>query len=397
MKANMKRIMAIVALAAFLAITILPQFISVRADNVSTLKEKLERAEADKKEAQSKLDSIKSDKGDIQAQKSAIDVQLADVENQLHALYEDIAVTENKIAEKQAELDTAEQELTEYSDTYKERLRIMYENNDTSYLAVIFGAKDFSDLLYRIELVNQVVEYDKGIIKTLDDTRKKIEDAKTEIEEQKEVLVLNQQIQEQKAAELESVRAAKQTILDNLSADEEKYKEILDAADREEESLRREIQALTSQSSTTQTPAASSPSSSSAPVYSGGALQWPTPSTTYVTSPYGWRFHPIQKRNKLHTGVDIGAGYGASVVAAEGGTVLRAGWNGGYGQYIVIDHGNGLSTLYAHNSTLLVSAGQVVSRGQKIALVGSTGNSTGPHLHFEVLKYGQTTDPMSYF
>ena len=165
--------------------------------------------------------------------------------------------------------------------------------------------------------------------------------------------------------------------------------EILDAADREEESLRREIQSLTSQSS--------SNSGTSAAVYSGGALSWPAPSTTYVTSPYGWRFHPIQKRNKLHTGIDIGAGYGASVIAAEGGTVLRAGWNGGYGQYIVIDHGNGLSTLYAHNSTLLVSAGQVVTRGQKIALVGSTGNSTGPHLHFEVLLYGQTQDPMSYF
>lgn len=389
MSRKLKTIMAIIALIAFLAISILPQFIYVRADNVSTLKEKLERAESEKKEAQNKLNSIKSDKSDVEAQKASIDRQLADVENQVYALSRDIAETEERISAKQAELDTAEQELTEYSDTYKERLRIMYENNDTSYLSVIFGAKDFSDLLYRIELVNQVVEYDKGIIKTLDDARQKIEDAKTEIEEEKEVLVLNQQIQKEKAAELESVRAAKQTILNNLQADEEKYKEILDAADREEESLRREIQSLTSQSS--------SNSGTSAAVYSGGALSWPTPSTTYVTSPYGWRFHPIQKRNKLHTGIDIGAGYGASVIAAEGGTVLRAGWNGGYGQYIVIDHGNGLSTLYAHNSTLLVSAGQVVTRGQKIALVGSTGNSTGPHLHFEVLLYGQTQDPMSYF
>lgn len=389
MSRKLKTIMAIIALIAFLAISILPQFIYVRADNVSTLKEKLERAESEKKEAQNKLNSIKSDKSDVEAQKASIDRQLADVENQVYALSRDIAETEERISAKQAELDTAEQELTEYSDTYKERLRIMYENNDTSYLSVIFGAKDFSDLLYRIELVNQVVEYDKGIIKTLDDARQKIEDAKTEIEEEKEVLVLNQQIQKEKAAELESVRAAKQTILNNLQADEEKYKEILDAADREEESLRREIQSLTSQSS--------SNSGTSAAVYSGGALSWPAPSTTYVTSPYGWRFHPIQKRNKLHTGIDIGAGYGASVIAAEGGTVLRAGWNGGYGQYIVIDHGNGLSTLYAHNSTLLVSAGQVVTRGQKIALVGSTGNSTGPHLHFEVLLYGQTQDPMSYF
>jgi len=386
---KVKTIMAIIALVAFLAITILPQFLYVRADNVSTLKEKLERAESDKKEAKNKLDSIKSDKSDMEAQKATIDKELANVENQVYAIDQDIAATETKIAEKEAELEVAEQKLTEYSDTYKTRLRIMYENNDTSYLSVIFGAKDFSDLLYRIELVNQVVEYDRGILKTLDDARQTIEDAKNEIEEEKEVLLLNRKIQNEKKAELESVRATKQAILDKLMADEEKYKAILDAADREEESVRREIQALTSQSSSNTT--------SSAAVYSGGALAWPAPSTTYITSPYGWRFHPIQKRNKLHTGVDIGAGYGASVVAAEGGTVLRAGWNGGYGQYIVIDHGNGLSTLYAHNSTLLVSAGQVVTRGQKIALVGSTGNSTGPHLHFEVLLYGQTQDPMSYF
>lgn len=386
MKKKIKACLAVFALLAFLAVSILPYFVKVSANNVASLQQKLEQATAEKKAAQNQLNEIKSNIGDIEAQKQAIDLQLAEVENEVHKIQLEIDDTQARIDQKEAELQVAEQELEEYTDLHKTRIRVMYENSDISYLEIIFGAKDFSDLLYRIELVDQVMAYDKEILTELDNARKKIEDAKQLIEEEKEGLVLNRQIQEEKAAELESTRQAKLSILESLEADEAKYKEILDAADRAEASVRSEIQALTS-----------SGTSTVANPYSGGALLWPAPSTTYITSPYGYRFHPIQKRNKLHTGIDIGAGYGAAVLAAEGGTVLRAGWNGGYGQYIVIDHGNGLSTLYAHNSVLLVSAGQTVSRGQQIAKVGSTGNSTGPHLHFEVLRYGQTEDPMSYF
>ena len=129
----------------------------------------------------------------------------------------------------------------------------------------------------------------------------------------------------------------------------------------------------------------------------GGTFAWPSVSS-YITSPYGTRVHPVTKTVKTHTGIDIGASHGTNIYAAASGTVLVSGWNsGGYGNYVVIDHGGGVTTLYAHCSALLVSSGQSVTKGQVIAKIGSTGISTGPHLHFEVLKNGSHTNPMAYF
>ena len=127
-----------------------------------------------------------------------------------------------------------------------------------------------------------------------------------------------------------------------------------------------------------------------------GVYTWPTPGYTNITSAYGMRFHPILKTRKMHTGVDIGAPMSATIVAADSGKVIHAGWMGGYGQVLVVDHGNGISTLYAHQSAFLVSNGQTVNRGDPIGKVGSTGWSTGPHLHFEVRINGSYTDPMPY-
>ena len=130
--------------------------------------------------------------------------------------------------------------------------------------------------------------------------------------------------------------------------------------------------------------------------YTGGVMQWPVPDSQRITSYYGYRIHPVYKTKKFHSGIDIGIGYGKPIVATGDGTVTLAAYNGGYGKCLIINHGSGISTLYAHNSSLLVSKGEKVTRGQVIAYAGSTGVSTGPHLHFEVRVNGATTDPLSY-
>ena len=182
-------------------------------------------------------------------------------------------------------------------------------------------------------------------------------------------------------AVLKEKQEESQRLVDSIKADIASFEKALKAQEAAEAAAREEIRRLTQGSSGT---------------YSGGTFAWPSVST-YITSPYGTRVHPVTGKVKTHTGIDIGAGMGTNIFAAADGTVLISGWNtGGYGNYVVIDHGGGLTTLYAHCSSLLVSAGQKVTRGQVIAKCGSTGMSTGPHLHFEVLKNGAHTDPYAY-
>ncbi len=386
-------VLAILALVAFLLPTFAP-LISVKADTVSQLQDKLSAAQKSRADAEAALSGVKDKITDAKGQREKLDISISALENEIYAL--DVQIAENKKNIKLVtdELANIEKSQKEYSDIFKERVRVMYERNDLSFLTLLFSAENFSDLLKRIETVSQIVRYDKAVMKRMADTQAEIAAKKESLEEAAKVVELNQEIQKSKKAELDASKAALSTVIANLEADADAHRAALDEADAAEAALRAEIKALTSSSSTKpqNTPA---PSSSS--YDSGGRFCWPTPSTTYVTSPFGTRFHPVQKRNKTHTGIDIGAGHGASIVAAEAGTVLRAGWNSGYGNYVVIDHGGGVQTLYGHCSALLVQSGQTVGRGQNIARVGSTGVSTGPHLHFEVLINGSYTDPMAYF
>ena len=386
-------ILAILALIAFIVPTIAP-LLAVRADTVSELQSKLSQAEKSRQEAESALSGVKSKITDAKGQRETLDVSISALENEIYALSLQIEENEKEVRKVTEELEMAEKNREEYTDVFKTRVRVMYERNDLSFLNLLFGAKSFSDLLKRVETVSQIVNYDKAVLGRMQEAQNQIEDKKAALEEAGKIVELNRDIQKSKKAELDASKAALNAVISDLESDEAAYRVALDEADAAEAALRAEIKAMTA---ATPKPAATPAAQSETVSDAGGRFCWPTPSTTYITSPFGTRFHPVQKRNKTHTGIDIGAGHGASIVAAEAGTVLRAGWNSGYGNYVVIDHGGGTQTLYGHCSALLVQSGQAVSRGQKIALVGSTGVSTGPHLHFEVLINGSYTDPMGYF
>ena len=375
---KIKRIVAMVCAAivalAFLASIVMP------AANAAT-KAEVEEAKNDTKEAKEQLEQAQKEKDEVVAQYQAIEKQVADAQLEVAEKRDEIYAIETEIAIKEEELAQAEKEYDEYLELFKVRARAMYENTEIDYLEIFFGAENFGDLLSKIEIVSQIMKYDQEILTKLDETTKKIETAKKDLEIIKERLDAEAAVLEEKLQNLEAVSVEKQKMLDEISKDVEKYRAIYDAAEAAEAAAIKEYESALMESAN--------------PVqYTGGQFVWPT--SGRISSKYGYRIHPVYKTKKFHSGMDIAAPQGTPVYAAASGKVTMATTNGGYGQCVIINHGSGLTTLYGHNSRILVKNGQAVNKGDLIAYVGSTGVSTGPHLHFEVRVNGATKDPMSY-
>jgi murein DD-endopeptidase MepM/ murein hydrolase activator NlpD len=312
----------------------------------------------------------------------------------LAALQDELDQVTVGLAQKQYELAETEFDLQERQEVYNARLVNVYKSGGSvAYLAVVLQSASFGEMVGRFDLLSSVVEQDNtilGQVKTL----------KARVEEQKSVLEAERvrvaALEQEQAAVTEELRAAaeeRQAALDELEAARAAKAKVLAAAEREvaawnaqEDELLAEserIAELLRQAKTAETTKAGK-----------GVLAWPAVGA--VTSGFGYRIHPIFNVRKMHTGIDIDADMGDSIKAAAAGTVVSAGWQGGYGKCIVISHGGGLATLYGHGSELLVSAGDTVKRGEVIGKVGSTGYSTGPHLHFEVRVNGAPVDPLGY-
>ena len=368
---------AILVAAAFIASIVLPVAMAATSAQLDAANKKTQQA---KKEAE----AAEQKKKNAILQYNAIDKQITDTENEISIIENQMEQTINDINLKEEELKVAEEELKAYQELFKKRARAMYENSGVQYIEILFGAEDFSDFLEKIEMISQLMNYDQGIIKKLDETKQKIENAKAELEN---ILVRqeeNMKSLETRKSMLDKTLGEKQKLVDEMTRDVEKYKAIYEAAEEAEAALIRENSAALSYSAN--------------PIkYTGGKFAWPVPSTQRITSQYGYRIHPVYKTKKFHSGIDIGAAYGVDIVAAADGVVTLATTNGGYGKCVIINHGSGITTLYGHNSTLLVESGQRVTKGQLIAKAGSTGVSTGPHLHFEVRINGSTVDPLQYY
>lgn len=373
-------IVIICMLGAILLSMIMP-FIAY-ADKQTDIQNQINSAGDKKEEIQAQIDSARAQKDNVLDEKVEIEGRIKTVQTEIGAIQSDINECESEIAQKQVELDEAQVKADKQYETMKIRLRTMYEDNSTSYIELITEGESLSEMITNYELIKQLLDYDNTMHERLLETKNQIEETKKAIEAEKAVLEGKRAEAAAKKSELDIYNSALAETVSKLENDIEAYKKAYAAAEAEEQKLRQQLQSLLR--------------GSGGGSYSGGQLEWPAPGYNTITSPYGWRLHPTLKVNKLHTGMDIGAPMGATVVAAEAGTVVVAGWNNAYGNYIVINHGGGLSTLYAHNTSLFVSSGQTVERGQKIATVGSTGFSTGPHCHFEVMINGETTDPLAY-
>ena len=316
------------------------------------------------------LSELREQISDKEAELEEGEEQEASLSSQLNELEQAIAENEGDLAILEEELAAAEEKVETQTDNLNDRLRAMYKNGSVGFLDVLLDSGSFTEFLTNLDMVEMIYSSDRDVLGQLEEAHDEVESKKKEVEALQAELKESREVV---AAEKEKIAASNEEtekMIDELKADADRLVQVI----------------------------ASQGSSSSDSTYLGGQMAWPLPAVGLgnITSEYGYRLHPIFGYNKFHTGVDIGASSGSAIVAANDGTVLSAGWNGGYGYCVIVDHGGGVTTLYGHCSALYVGAGQTVSRGETIAAVGSTGNSTGPHLHFEVRLNGAYVDPMPY-
>lgn len=325
---------------------------------------------AKQKEVKSAIDQLMAAQAELAQAKQEFDR----VEGQQKKLELDIKQNQHVIEEKTKELARTKK-------IYNTRLRNIYENGQINYLDVLLGAKDFSDFASRMYLLQRIIKRDADLLELLENQKNTLETQRAALEENQKQLkgVLVELAAKKKIVEEKT--AARRAIYDQAKAEQ-------DRIDAEYNKLLDDSKTITAMIKNWES------GGQMGAVHGTGRFIWPCSGT--ITSYFGWRIHPIFGTSRYHSGMDIGVDYGTPILAADSGTVVAAGWLGGYGNAVMIDHGGGLVSLYGHNTSVNVSVGQAVAQGQVIASAGSTGYSTGPHCHFEVRLHGEVTDPQNY-
>lgn len=401
-----KRTYVVVILFALVLALFASAFTSVVAAGVDNIKNQISDYESDIDNIENELDNLRED---IEAQKQkdeAISQEMSEIlekkqeqTSQLEQMLDDLEYIYEQLEQYYDSIEQAEKDYNAALEQFYERARIMYQYTQFDSLKLFVESKDFFDFTNRDKLFSRMMENDRKALEELTIMKEDLEQKK-EIQEQLKVdaekLIAEKEaviaaIEEEEAIVSEKLQAS-QNALNVLEAQEEAMLEESKQIEREIRELEKKYQESMN--------SANNSNSSSKPTYEfsdNSVLLWPSRSTKKISSYFGMRLHPIYKYYRMHNGIDIGASYGTDILASDDGVVSSVKYNsGGYGWYIVVYHGNGLSTLYAHCSSIIASEGQSVSRGQVIALVGSTGASTGPHIHYEVRQNGSPVNPLNY-
>jgi len=359
---------------------------SQTVSGASSLQDKINQATKQKKDAQAGKSASQAELDGLIAQVAQLDEEAEAISTELSAINDVIEETDGKIADKETEIADYEQKIQDNDAAFCARLKAMDEANAGSYIDLLLNSHSISEFVSNIETIREITEYDQGVINQMIELKQGVEASKAELEAYRSEQEEARSLVQKKQNDLNAKIAEKQSYMKSLEADLEKYDALYKQAEAQENSLRQSAANASSRSSDT----------SGKRIEYNGQFCWPAPSYSYISSEFGYRTHPVYGTKKYHSGMDMAAPGGSSILAAADGVVTLARWNGGYGNCVVIDHGGGLSTLYGHAQKLLVSSGQKVTKGQTIALVGTTGVSTGNHLHFEVLNNGKVTDPRAY-
>ena len=376
---------------------------AVTQSQIDELKAQRNVIRAQRQEKQAIVEALEAEKADVVAQKQAMDERNMYTLQQIQLNNQEIELYDEMIAEKAAELEEAQRLENEQLERYRARVRAMEENGGYNILAIISKSDSFSDMLTAMDDVGEIMESDRQLEEAYIAARENTESVKADYEDTRsELEELKAQLKEEQEELEKDIEEAIQIILDlenDLENRQAEYDAIMAAEDAANATIDKLVAELEAQRAAEAAAAAAAAGGSSGggSANASGSFLWPVASYVYVSSRFGLRVHPITGEKKSHTGIDIASNQGTAVYASDGGSVTLAGWNGGYGNCIMIDHGNGYVTLYGHLSSISVSVGQTVSQGATIGAVGSTGNSTGPHLHFEVLKNGTRIDPEQFF
>ncbi len=330
-------------------------------------------------QTKAQLNEGKKQEKNLANQIKNLESQIGAAEKEIDSIKGAIGKTEKGINTAKANLIAVKEEMDEQNDSLQKRLRAMYKNGDVGMVQILLGSDDITDFMTNMDMIQRIFDNDVEILKVMEEQHQKIEIQKKQLETLQAQLLTQKQREADKQASLQVSRGQVAGLKAQVASDNKALERQIDNLNAEADRWKAKIRELQGDQA-----------------YAGGILCWPSASSTRVTSEFGYRIHPILKVKKLHTGMDIGAAAGTNVLAANDGTVIKAGWNNSYGNVVMIDHGGSIVTLYAHNSKLLVSTGDVVARGQVIAQVGSTGDSTGPHIHFEVRVNGEYKNPRNW-
>jgi murein DD-endopeptidase MepM/ murein hydrolase activator NlpD len=377
MASNKKRIRPI--LLTVMVISLVITSITFANDEIKKRERELEELNNKIEALDASIENNKNLQSETNVKIKNVQTSIRNLETEIDTLNTGIADTEKAIVDKTAELEVAELKILEKNELLNDRLRVMYKTGTIGYVEVLFGAEDFTDLLSRIDMLQMVLVHDQNLIQFLKEQRDIIEQKKAELEAIKLDLVA---LFESKVSKQDELSVALNSLISyktDLSKDEAAMSEMEDQLLKEADQLTDIIKNL-----------------ESAAAYIGGEMMWPVPGNYSISSLFGNRIHPISKEYKMHTGIDIQSARKTDFVAAQTGTIIFSNWFAGYGKAIIIDHGGGYTTLYAHLDVINVEVGQVVKKGQIIGKTGNTGYSTGPHLHFEVRMNGDYVDPLTY-
>ena len=359
-------------------------------NQLDSIQQQVNQQNAAKADAETVIGSVSEQLRQIEEQLRQATAELGTIKEQRVAVENDITLNERQLAEAQKRLEGRES-------VFYKRVRDIYINGRLSYLDVVIGSKDFSDFANRLEVLKRIIDSDITLINEIKKERADIEAHKQKLEADRAKLVELEKAALAKQAEIEQKKAERNVVLQKAQNDRATAMqaiEELNASSAQVSAMLKERHAARAAAAAAAAQTSGGQGASDNWVQGTGQLGWPV--SGEITSPYGYRVHPIFGTTIYHSGIDIGVDEGTPVHAADGGVVVWSGWMGGYGYAVVIDHGNGLSTLYGHNSELAVDEGQSVAKGQVISYAGSTGNSTGPHVHFEVRANGDPVDPMGY-
>ena len=312
-----------------------------------------------------------------------LDGEIYEYEEQVKAISESLQNVEKQIKEAEVYLKTIEIRYDHQKELLQKRIAYWYEAGSTRYLDVLLNSKSIIDFIDNYYLIGEIAEYDNNLLKTIEKQKKQIENIKEGLNTNKENLKVIKAEQKKVAISLENAKVVRNSYINSLTNDEIETRKNIELYQSELDLVDLEILMTALENNDTTR-------------YVGGTFAWPAPGYYTITSPYSMRLHPIIKVYRLHTGMDIGAPMGSYAIAANDGIVTKATYSYSYGNMVTIDHGGGVSTLYAHGSEILVNVGDVVKRGDPVLKVGSTGWSTGPHSHFEIRINGNTIDPYPF-
>lgn len=360
-------------------------------DEAQKLKEALQSGLTDVKQMVAELENSRKD---LQSYVQKLDANLNTIEEKIAELEALVEEKEEEIAMSEEALQEAVRVEEEQYAAMKKRIQFMYERGKTLYLDMLFSSENFGELLNKADYISQISAYDRKMLEEYEETRKEIEELKERLEADKLVLDAAKEATEEERAVLNSLISTKEKEIKHYEADIGNKEQVIKEYEAEIAAQNAAIAAL--EAAVAEERKRLQEQNEQVKNYDGGAFKWPAPSYTRISDDYGNRMHPTLGVQQFHNGIDMAAPNGSPILAAYDGTVVAASYSGSMGNYIMIDHGDGLFTIYMHASALYVSKGASVSKGDKIAAVGSTGRSTGPHLHFSVRLNGSYVSPWSY-